>query len=133
MSAEWRDLFIRTLPSPYLICAISPTTISATGIWMTCPPRTTVNFCSCSMRLWRPRNCFSLLQSLKAVTSTTQTTDSRMAAPSIQPASASPSSSAPPAAFPQSAHASMYHQQNTCHPYPYHRLTVFNYNFIFTF
>lgn len=81
---------------------MSPTTISDTLIWITCPPRTTVNFCSCSMRLWRPRNCFSLLQSLKAVTRTTQTTDSRMAAPSIQPASDSPSSSTPPAALPQS-------------------------------
>ncbi|KAF3843894.1 hypothetical protein F7725_015942 [Dissostichus mawsoni] len=80
---------------------MSPTTISDTRIWSICPPRTTVNFCSCSMRFWRPRNCFSLLQSLKAVTRTTQTTDSRMAAPSIQPASASPSSSTPPAALPQ--------------------------------
>lgn len=80
---------------PYLIWAMSPTTISATGIWTTWPARTTVNFCSCSMRLCRPRNCFSLLQSLKAVTRTTQMTERRMAAPSIQPASASPSSSAP--------------------------------------
>lgn len=75
---------------------MSPTTISATGIWTTWLARTTVNFCSCSMRLCRPRNCFSLLQSLKAVTRTTQMTERRMAAPSIQPASASPSSSAPP-------------------------------------
>ena len=90
--------------SPYLTCAMSPTTISDTLICITCPPRTTVNFCSCSMRLWRPRNCFSLLQSLKAVTRTTHTTDSRMAAPSIHPASASPSSSTPPAALPQSEH-----------------------------
>lgn len=82
---------------------MSPTTISATGIWITCPPRTTVNFCSCSMRLWRPLNCFSLLQSLNAVTNTTQITDRRMAAPSIQPASDSFSSSTPPAALPQSA------------------------------
>lgn len=88
---------------PYFICAMSPTTISATGIWITCPPRTTENFCSCSMRLWRPLNCFSLLQSLNAVTSTTQITDRRMAAPSIQPASDSFSSSTPPAALPQSA------------------------------
>lgn len=88
---------------PYFTCATSPTTISATGIWITCPPRTTVNFCSCSMRLWRPLNCFSLLQSLKAVTRTTQITDRRMAAPSIQPASDSFSSSTPPAALPQSA------------------------------
>lgn len=90
---------------PYFTCAMSPTTISATGIWITCPPRTTVNFCSCSIRLWSPRNCFSLLQSLKAVTSTTQITESRMAAPSIQPASASPSSSAPPVAVPHPAKA----------------------------
>lgn len=89
--------------SPYFTCAMSPTTISATGIWITCPPRTTVNFCSCSIRLWRPLNCFSLLQSLNAVTSTTQITDRRMAAPSIQPASDSVSSSTPPAALPQSA------------------------------
>lgn len=88
---------------PYFICAMSPTTISATGIWMTWPPRTTVNFCSCSMRLWRPLNCFSLLQSLNAVTNTTQITERRMAAPSIQPASDSVSSSTPPAALPQSA------------------------------
>ncbi len=88
--------------SPYLTCAMSPTTISDTLIWIICPPRTTVNFCSCSMRLWRPRNCFSLLQSLKAVTKTTHTTDNRMAAPSIHPASPSPSSSTPPAALPQS-------------------------------
>lgn len=85
---------------PYLTCAISPTTMSATGSWMTWLPRTTWNFCSCSIRLCRPLNCFSLLQSLKAVTSTTQTTESRMAAPSIQPASDSPSSSTPPAAAP---------------------------------
>lgn len=90
--------------SPYLTCAMSPTTISETLIWMSCPPRITVNFCSCSMRLWRPLNCFSLLQSLKAVTRTTHTTDSRMAAPSIHPVSASPSSSTPPAALPQSEH-----------------------------
>lgn len=80
---------------------MSPTTSSATGIWTSCPLRMTVNFCSCSMRLCRPRNCFSLLQSLKAVTNTTQITESRIAAPSIQPASASPSSSAPAAKFPQ--------------------------------
>ncbi|KAG7278441.1 hypothetical protein CRUP_038736 [Coryphaenoides rupestris] len=67
---------------------------------MTLPLRTTANRCSCSMRLCSPRNCFSLLQSLKAVTSTTHTTDSRMAAPSIHPASASPSSSAPLDTFP---------------------------------
>ena len=88
--------------SPYLICAMSPTTISDTRIWITCPARTTVNFCSWSMRLWSPRNCFSLLQSLKAVTRTTQTTDRRMATPSIHPASASLSSTTPPAALPQS-------------------------------
>lgn len=88
---------------PYLTWAMSPTTISATGIWMTLPLRTTANRCSCSMRLCSPRNCFSLLQSLKAVTNTTQMTDSRMAAPSIQPASASPSSSTPPDVFPQPA------------------------------
>lgn len=88
---------------PYLTWAMSPTTISATGIWMTFPLRTTANRCSSSMRLCSPRNCFSLLQSLKAVTSTTQMTDSRMAAPSIHPASASPSSSAPPDTFPQPA------------------------------
>lgn len=82
---------------------MSPTTMSATGSWMTCAPRTTWNFCSCSMRLCKPLNCFSLLQSLKAVTRTTQTTDSRIAAPSIQPASASPSSSAPAFAAPQAA------------------------------
>lgn len=86
---------------PYLICAISPTTISATGIWITWPLRMTVNFCSCSMRLCSPRNCFSLLQSLNAVTSTTMITENRIAAPSIQPACASPSSSTPPAAWPQ--------------------------------
>lgn len=84
-----------TAGSPYLTWAMSPTTMSATGIWMTFPFRTTVNFCSCSIRLCRPRNCFSLDQSLKAVTRTTQATDSRMAAPSIQLASPSPSSSAP--------------------------------------
>lgn len=94
---------LKVMHSPYFTCAMSPTTISATGIWMTCPPRTTVNFCSCSMRLCSPRNCFSLLQSLKAVTRTTQMTDRRMAAPSIQPASASPSSSAPPVAVPHPA------------------------------
>lgn len=77
--------------------------MSDTGSWMTCAPRTTWNFCSCSMRLCKPLNCFSLLQSLKAVTRTTQTTDSRIAAPSIQPASASPSSSAPAFAAPQAA------------------------------
>lgn len=93
----------RTEYSPYLICAISPTTMSATGSWITWLPRTTWNFCSCSMRLWRPRNCFSLLQSLKAVTSTTHTTESKMAAPSIHPASASPSSSAPAFADPHAA------------------------------
>lgn len=86
---------------PYLTCAISPTTMSATGSCMTWLPRTTWNFCSCSMRLCSPRNCFSFDQSLKAVTSTTHTTDKRIAAPSIQPASASPSSSTPPAAAPQ--------------------------------
>lgn len=80
---------------------MSPTTMSVTGSCMTCAPRTTWNFCSCSMRLCKPRNCFSFDQSLKAVTSTTHTTDSRMAAPSIQPASPSPSS--PPAASPQAA------------------------------
>lgn len=88
---------------PYLTCAMSPTTISATGSCMTWPPRTTWNFCSCSMRLWSPRNCFSFDQSLKAVTRTTHTTDKSMAAPSIQPASASPSSSTPPAAAPHAA------------------------------
>jgi len=88
--------------SPYLIWAMSPTTISATGIWMTWPLRMTVNFCSCSMRLCSPRNCFSLDQSLKAVTSTTMRTEKRMAAPSIQPACASPSSSTPDAVSPQS-------------------------------
>lgn len=72
---------------------MSPTVMSATGIWMTCPPLMTVNFCSCSIRLCRPRNCFSLLQSLKAVTNTTHTTDKRIAAPSIHPVSPSPSSS----------------------------------------
>ena len=91
--------------SPYLTWAMSPTTSVATGTWRSCPFRMTVNFCSCSMRLCRPRNCFSLLQSLKAVTRTTQMTDSRMAAPSIQPASASPSSSAPADTFPQAAPA----------------------------
>ena len=88
------------LGSPYLICAMSPTTISDTGIWMTWPLRMTVNFCSCSMRLCSPRNCFSLDQSLKAVTSTTMMTEKRMAAPSIQPACASPSSSTPDAVCP---------------------------------
>lgn len=88
---------------PYLIWAMSPTAMSDTGSWMTWLPRTTWNFCSCSMRLCSPRNCFSFDQSLKAVTSTTHTTDSRMAAPSIQPASASPSSSTPPAAMPHAA------------------------------
>lgn len=85
---------------PYLTWAKSPTTMSATGIWMTFPFRTTVNFCSCSIRLCRPRNCFSFDQSLKAVTRTTHTTDNKIAAPSIQPVSASPSSSAPPETFP---------------------------------
>ncbi|KAG7275381.1 LOW QUALITY PROTEIN: hypothetical protein CRUP_021579 [Coryphaenoides rupestris] len=74
---------------------------SATGSWTTCPSRTTWNFCSCWMRLCSPRNCFSLDQSLKAVTSTTHTTDNKMAAPSIQPAAPSPSS--PPAAAPHTA------------------------------
>lgn len=104
--------------SPYLTCAMSPTTISDTLICITWPPRTTVNFCSCSMRLWRPRNCFSLLQSLKAVTRTTHTTDSRMAAPSIHPASASPSSSTPPAALPQSEHIQ---QHSLTKPTGYHK------------
>ena len=90
--------------APYLIWAMSPTRMSATGSWMTWLPRTTWNFCSCSMRLCSPRNCFSLLQSLKAVTITTHATESKMAAPSIQPASASPSSSAPAAAAPHTAH-----------------------------
>jgi len=63
----------------------------------------TVNFCSCSMRLWRPRNCFSLLQSLKAVTSTTMITENKIAAPSIQPACDSPSSSTPPVDWPHTA------------------------------
>ncbi len=93
----------RTGNWPYLTWAMSPTTNSATGIWMTVALRTTANRCSSSMRLCSPRNCFSLLQSLKAVTSTTQMTDSRMATPSIHPASASPSSSAPPDTFPQAA------------------------------
>lgn len=97
---------------------MSPTTISDTLICITWPPRTTVNFCSCSMRLWRPRNCFSLLQSLKAVTRTTHTTDSRMAAPSIHPASASPSSSTPPAALPQSEHIQ---QHSLTKPTGYHK------------
>lgn len=92
---------------PYLICAISPTTMSDTGSCMTWLPRTTWNFCSCSMRLCSPRNCFSFDQSLKAVTSTTHTTDNRIAAPSIQPASASPSSSTPPATMP---HATVWWQ-----------------------
>lgn len=91
------------LSLPYLTWAKSPTTMSATGIWMTFPFRTTVNFCSCSIRLCRPRNCFSLDQSLNAVTKTTHTTDSRMAAPSIQPVSPSASSSAPPDTFPHAA------------------------------
>lgn len=78
---------------PYFTWAISPTVMSATGIWMTWPPLMTVNFCSCSIRLCKPLNCFSLLQSLKAVTNTTHTTDKRIAAPSIQPVSPSPSSS----------------------------------------
>lgn len=92
----------KTAPSdlPYLIWAMSPTNMSDTGSWMTWLPRTTWNFCSCSMRLCSPRNCFSFDQSLKAVTNTTHTTDNRMAAPSIQPASASPSSSTPPPAMP---------------------------------
>ncbi|KAF3856129.1 hypothetical protein F7725_016852 [Dissostichus mawsoni] len=75
--------------------------MSDTGSCMTWLPRTTWNFCSCSMRFCNPRNCFSFDQSLKAVTSTTHTTDNRMAAPSIQPASASPSSSTPAAPAPQ--------------------------------
>lgn len=54
-------------------------------------PRITVNFYAYSMHFWRPRNCFSLLHSLKAVTSATTITDRRMAAPSIHSASASPS------------------------------------------
>lgn len=78
---------------PYFTWAMSPTVMSATGIWMTWLPRMTVNFCSCSIRLCKPRNCFSLLQSLKAVTNTTHTTDRRIAAPSIHPVSPSPSSS----------------------------------------
>lgn len=94
---------------PYLIWAMSPTTMSDTGSWMTWLPRTTWNFCSCSMRLCSPRNCFSFDQSLKAVTNTTHTTDNRMAAPSIQPASASPSSSTPPAAMPHAVFARTKH------------------------
>lgn len=81
---------------------------------MTWLPRTTWNFCSCSIRLCRPRNCFSFDQSLKAVTSTTHTTDNRMAAPSIQPASASPSSSTPPAAEPQAGVWKSKHTYRTC-------------------
>lgn len=119
------ELSIWHVALPYLTWAKSPTTMSATGIWMTFPFRTTVNFCSCSIRLCRPRNCFSLDQSLNAVTKTTQTTDNRMAAPSIQPVSPSPSSSAPPAPFPQPAGtrrgwlAGLWHEVRTesCHSF----------------
>lgn len=96
MCVGWRNMVFL----PYLIWAISPTTISATGSWMSWPLRIMQNFCSSSMRLCSPRNCFSLLQSLKAVTNTTMITEVRMAAPSIQPVSASSSSSGLPEAWP---------------------------------
>lgn len=77
---------------PYLTWQMSPTRISPTGIWRTWPPLMVANLCSCSILFWSPLNCFSFLQSLKAVTNTTTTTATRMATPSIQPASASVSS-----------------------------------------
>lgn len=98
---------------PYFTWAMSPTVMSATGIWMTWLPLMTVNFCSCSIRLCKPRNCFSLLQSLKAVTNTTQTTDRRIAAPSIHPVSPSPSSS-PTETSPQTVQKeTKWHLKNT--------------------
>ena len=44
-------------------------------------PRTTVKTWSDSILSCRPRNCFSFVQSLKAVTTTTTTTARRMAPP----------------------------------------------------
>ena len=44
----------------------------------------TENLCSCSILDCRPLNCFSFLQSLKAVTNTTTNTAIRIAQPSIQ-------------------------------------------------
>ena len=79
---------------PYLTWHISPTSISLTGSWTTSPLRITENLCSCSILLWSPLNCFSLRQSLKAVTKTTTKTAIKMATPSIHPASDSVSSPA---------------------------------------
>ena len=78
--------------SPYLTWQMSPTTISPTGIWMTSPPLRVANLCSCSILLCRPRNWRSLRQSLNAVTNTTTMTATKIAKPSIHPASFSLSS-----------------------------------------
>ena len=71
---------------------ISPTTNSPTWICCAVPFRITLKVCSPSILSWRPRNCFSFDQSLKAVTKTTIITAMRMAAPSIHPCSSSSSS-----------------------------------------
>ena len=80
---------------PYLTWSTSPTTISATAISSVLPFLMMLILCSLSILLCSPLNCFSLVKSLMAVTRTTTTTDTRMAAPSIHPVS--PSSTSPPA------------------------------------
>ena len=77
---------------PYLTWQMSPTSRSLTGTWSTSPPLIVANLCSCSILFWSPRNCRSLRQSLNAVTSTTTTTATRIAIPSIHSACDSESS-----------------------------------------
>jgi hypothetical protein len=75
--------YLARLDSSSRTCMMSPTTRSPICTWVACPPLMTLNVCSPSILSCSPLNCFSLDQSLNAVTRTTITTAIRIARPSI--------------------------------------------------
>eukprot|EP00659_Diplonema_papillatum_P004087 gene4086-biopygen4022 len=71
--------------SPCCRCSWSPTTTSDDGIECACRPRVTVTFLTVWAKCSSSANFFCFWKSFTAVTTTTMATDTRIAAPSIQP------------------------------------------------